>query len=31
MGPGLPPVRALLFEDPDGTVLELIQAPDRAG
>ena len=27
MGPGIPPLQALLFEDPDGTVLELIQ-PD---
>jgi len=27
MGPGLPPVTALLFEDPDGTVLELIEPP----
>ena len=27
MGPGLPELRALLFEDPDGTVLELIQTP----
>ena len=27
MGPGLPTVRALLFPDPDGTVLELIEAP----
>lgn len=27
MGPGIPPLQALLFEDPDGAVLELIQ-PD---
>lgn len=27
MGPGLPSLRALLFPDPDGTVLELIEAP----
>ena len=27
MGPGIPPLRALLFEDPDGTVLELIEPP----
>lgn len=27
MGPGLPALRALLFPDPDGTVLELIEAP----
>jgi catechol 2,3-dioxygenase-like lactoylglutathione lyase family enzyme len=27
MGPGLPPLRALLFDDPDGTVLELIEPP----
>jgi catechol 2,3-dioxygenase-like lactoylglutathione lyase family enzyme len=27
MGPGIPPLRALLFDDPDGTVLELIQPP----
>jgi catechol 2,3-dioxygenase-like lactoylglutathione lyase family enzyme len=27
MGPGIPPLRALMFEDPDGTVLELIQPP----
>ncbi len=27
MGPGIPPLRALLFEDPDGTVLELIEVP----
>jgi len=27
MGPGLPPLRALLFDDPDGTVLELIESP----
>lgn len=27
MGPGLPELRALLFPDPDGTVLELIEAP----
>jgi catechol 2,3-dioxygenase-like lactoylglutathione lyase family enzyme len=27
MGPGIPPLKALMFEDPDGTVLELIQ-PD---
>lgn len=25
MGPGVPPLRALMFEDPDGTVLELIE------
>jgi catechol 2,3-dioxygenase-like lactoylglutathione lyase family enzyme len=25
MGPGIPPLRALMFEDPDGTVLELIE------
>jgi len=25
MGPGVPPLRALMFEDPDGAVLELIQ------
>jgi hypothetical protein len=29
MGPGIPPLRALMFEDPDGTVLELIQPPRR--
>jgi len=28
MGPGIPPLRALLFDDPDGTVLELIQPPE---
>jgi catechol 2,3-dioxygenase-like lactoylglutathione lyase family enzyme len=28
MGPGLPTLRALLFADPDGTVLELIETPD---
>jgi len=27
MGPGLPALRALLFDDPDGTVLELIEPP----
>jgi len=27
MGPGLPHLRALLFPDPDGTMLELIEAP----
>jgi catechol 2,3-dioxygenase-like lactoylglutathione lyase family enzyme len=27
MGPGLPTLRALLFPDPDGTVLELIETP----
>jgi glyoxylase I family protein len=27
MGPGLPELRALLFADPDGTMLELIEAP----
>jgi len=27
MGPGLPPLRALLFDDPDGAVLELIETP----
>jgi catechol 2,3-dioxygenase-like lactoylglutathione lyase family enzyme len=27
MGPGMPPLRALLFDDPDGAVLELIEAP----
>ncbi len=27
MGPGIPPLRALMFEDPDGTVLELIEPP----
>jgi catechol 2,3-dioxygenase-like lactoylglutathione lyase family enzyme len=27
MGPGIPPLRALLFDDPDGTVLELIEPP----
>ncbi len=27
MGPGLPELRALLFPDPDGTMLELIEAP----
>ncbi|HEY8216879.1 MAG TPA: VOC family protein [Acidimicrobiia bacterium] len=27
MGPGLPPLRALLFDDPDGAVLELIEPP----
>lgn len=27
MGPGMPPLRALLFDDPDGTVLELIESP----
>jgi catechol 2,3-dioxygenase-like lactoylglutathione lyase family enzyme len=26
MGPGLPPLRALLFPDPDGTMLELIES-----
>lgn len=25
MGPGIPPLKALMFEDPDGAVLELIQ------
>lgn len=27
MGPGMPRLRALLFDDPDGTVLELIESP----
>jgi catechol 2,3-dioxygenase-like lactoylglutathione lyase family enzyme len=27
MGPGIPPLRALMFEDPDGIVLELIEPP----
>jgi catechol 2,3-dioxygenase-like lactoylglutathione lyase family enzyme len=27
MGPGMPSLRALLFDDPDGTVLELIESP----
>jgi catechol 2,3-dioxygenase-like lactoylglutathione lyase family enzyme len=27
MGPGLPRLRALLFPDPDGTILELIETP----
>jgi len=27
MGPGLPMLRALLFPDPDGTMLELIETP----
>jgi catechol 2,3-dioxygenase-like lactoylglutathione lyase family enzyme len=27
MGPGLPSLRALLFNDPDGTTLELIESP----
>jgi catechol 2,3-dioxygenase-like lactoylglutathione lyase family enzyme len=27
MGPGIPPLRALLFDDPDGAVLELIEPP----
>jgi catechol 2,3-dioxygenase-like lactoylglutathione lyase family enzyme len=27
MGPGVPSLRALLFDDPDGTVLELIESP----
>jgi catechol 2,3-dioxygenase-like lactoylglutathione lyase family enzyme len=27
MGPGIPPLRALMFEDPDGAVLELIEPP----
>jgi catechol 2,3-dioxygenase-like lactoylglutathione lyase family enzyme len=27
MGPGLPQLRALLFPDPDGTMLELIESP----
>jgi catechol 2,3-dioxygenase-like lactoylglutathione lyase family enzyme len=27
MGPGLPTLRALLFPDPDGTMLELIETP----
>jgi catechol 2,3-dioxygenase-like lactoylglutathione lyase family enzyme len=27
MGPGMPDLRALLFDDPDGTVLELIESP----
>ena len=27
MGPGIPPLRALMFEDPDGTILELIEPP----
>jgi catechol 2,3-dioxygenase-like lactoylglutathione lyase family enzyme len=29
MGPGLPTVKALLFSDPDGTTLELIESPRR--
>jgi len=32
MGPGLPALRALLFPDPDGTMLELIESPaSRSG
>jgi len=27
MGPGIPELRALLFEDPDGAMLELIESP----
>lgn len=27
MGPEMPPLRALLFDDPDGAVLELIESP----
>jgi hypothetical protein len=27
MGPGIPTLRALLFLDPDGTALELIEVP----
>ena len=27
MGPGLPDLRALLFADPDGSTLELIESP----
>jgi catechol 2,3-dioxygenase-like lactoylglutathione lyase family enzyme len=27
MGPGIPQLRALLFEDPDGAMLELIESP----
>lgn len=30
MGPGIPPLRALLFLDPDKTVLELIEPPATA-
>lgn len=30
MGPGLPELRALLFPDPDGTMLELIESPRAA-
>jgi catechol 2,3-dioxygenase-like lactoylglutathione lyase family enzyme len=28
MGPGMPDLRALLFDDPDGAVLELIESPN---
>jgi catechol 2,3-dioxygenase-like lactoylglutathione lyase family enzyme len=28
MGPGIPSLRALLFPDPDGTMLELIESPN---
>ena len=31
MGPGLPPLRAVFFADPDGTTLELIEPPADAG
>ena len=27
MGPGLPPLRALFFADPDGACVELIEPP----
>lgn len=27
MGPGMPEVRFVLFSDPDGTILELIERP----
>jgi len=30
MGPGIPPLRALLFPDPDGAMLELIEPPAAA-
>ncbi len=30
MGPGLPPLRAVFFADPDGTTLELIEPPAGA-
>jgi catechol 2,3-dioxygenase-like lactoylglutathione lyase family enzyme len=31
MGPGLPALRAVLFADPDGTTLELIESPAAPG